>query len=314
MLCFFSCQEDDEPFSFVPNETEFGAFPRLLSLFSDDFDLDDIPNSVYSHQVDFVTEENGNNVETYEIVVEYVDNNPSNGDNSNEGEVYANLSQEDFCTSSFGNKDVTLNITFLELADVLELDPNSVAPGDEFNFRTSLILNDGRVFNSENSANIILNVPDAYFDWTIGIACPVEDNLFTGLYSITYEVGGNDLIGPAYNNGDIVELVTVDNSNSLREFSTELLPDLPSLVAITRFELFCEMAVFVSADTGIDCNGEETDNSINFGPAIDVFGNPLSEFLDLTDDSEIVLFVNEGADPGNCSLNDTQSRLTLTKM
>jgi len=313
LLFSFSC-DDDEPFDFSEGDAEFGAVPRLVSLFSDEFDLENTTEAIYSHEVEFITEDGGNNVEVYEIVVEYIDNSISNGDNSRTSEVYMNLQQEDFGTSQFGNRNAIVDISFLDLTSLLNIDPATVEPGDEFGFNSSLILNDGRVFNSDNSESFE-NVVGVYFDWTVRITCPVDNSLFTGLYAISYEVGGNDLIGPAYNNGEVVELVPVDGSNTLREFSAELLPNLnPTLPAITRFELFCDMAVYVSADTGIDCNGIETDNSINFGPAIDLLGNPLSVFLDLTNDSQIILFVNEGADPGNCSLNNTQSRLTLTKM
>jgi len=316
ILCTYtSCGDDDDQFSFGDAGAEFGAVPRLINLISDEFDLDNISTAAYSHEVEFVTQDDGTDVETYEIVVEYIDNTISNGDNSKTGEVYMNIGQDDFGNASSGNRNIIINIGFLEVTTLLGIEPVTVEPGDEFRFKSSLILSDGRVFNTENSQSFIQTFADAYFDWTVRIICPVEENLFTGLYTITYEGGGNPLIGPAYNTGDVVEVTAPNGVTSIRQFSAVLLPELGSFSpVVSSFELLCNKAVFVGVDTGVDCNGEETDNSINFAPAFDINGIPLSETLDLSDDSEIILFINEGAQPGNCTLNNTQSQLTLTKM
>ena len=130
------------------------------------------------------------------------------------------------------------------------------------------------------------------------------------MYSLSFPSGGNGY-GPAYEDGATVEIVTVPGSTTLREFSSTLLPAIGGFTGTTRFDIICDRAALLSGNTGVGCGG-----TIIFGPAFDANGVELSEPLNLNDDSQIILFVNEGAAPGNCGgqAGETMSQLTLTRL
>lgn len=311
LLLILSCGRDEELGPIITvDKAEIGAFPRLVNLITGEYDLANISTSAYSHEVEFQSEDAGANVEAYEVSVSFVDNNPDNGDDSKDAIVYQTYGQSDFGSSVLGLKDITVSYPIIEVAAALGIDVAAVGPGDEFQFTSLVRLSDGRVFADGNTESTIKSSAfRGYFNWTTKATCPIADTAFAGMYTISFPSGGN-AYGPAYADGATVEIVPVPGSSTLREFSSPLLPAIGPFTGTTRFDIVCDKAALIEGNTGVGCGG-----TITFGPASDANG-PLFEPLSLEDDSKIVLFVNEGSNPGNCAgqAGDTMSRMELTKM
>jgi len=304
-LLILSCGKDEELGPIITVETaEIGAFPRLVELKTGEYDLANISSSAYAHEVEFQSIDAGANVDAYVITVAYKDNNPDNGENSKDAIEFKNFSQGDFGDSALGLRNISVSFPFTEVAAALGVDASTVGPGDEFNFSSEVRLNDGRVFAGSNTESTLLSSAfRGYFDWTVKATCPIEDTAFSGMYTISFPSAGN-AYGPAYEDGATVEVVPVAGSSTLREFTSNFLPAIGPFPDVTRFDIVCDQAVLISGNTGVGCGG-----TIIFGPGAS------SAPLDLTDDSTIVFFVDEGANPGNCGgqAGTTDSMLTLTK-
>ncbi len=141
----------------------------------------------------------------------------------------------------------------------------------------------------------------------------VADNKFVGEYMLTLE-GISDLgYGPAYQE-QIVELSTVSGSFTLRSFRSIVLPDIGGFGPYTTtFEILCDKAVYNLMDTqGLGCGG----GGIMFGRTLDENGAIITEPLDPSDDSSVVLFFDAGFADGGCpwQTGETQTKMILTKL
>ena len=130
LLLVLSCGRDEElgPIITVDN-AQIGAFPRLVSLITGEYDLANISTSAYSHEVEFQSQDAGNNVESYEIFASF-----NNGDEI----LFQSFGQGDFGTSPLGLRNITVVFPFTEVAAALGVDANNVQAGDQFQFRAVL--------------------------------------------------------------------------------------------------------------------------------------------------------------------------------
>jgi len=76
-------------------------------------------------------------------------------------------------------------------------------------------------------------------------------------------------------------------------------------------KITCEEAIYITGATAVGCG-----STIVFGPVFDDQGIQLTAPIDLENDSEIILFLNEGYEDGNCAgqSGETQTKMVLTKM
>lgn len=148
VLSILSCGRDEslKPIITIDN-AEIGAFPRLVTITTGEYDLANISSSVYMHEVEFQSENAGQNIETYNIYASF--------NNSNET-LYKSFKQSDFGTSALGLKNIILSIPFTEISSALGVSMNSVGPGDQFNFRSEVVLDDGRIFYGEPTVQNLL--------------------------------------------------------------------------------------------------------------------------------------------------------------
>ncbi|MEM6770883.1 MAG: hypothetical protein AAF597_09890, partial [Bacteroidota bacterium] len=164
-----------------------GAFPRLQEIRSGAYDLNDLNNSTYVHEVDFVDGAAGVEVAEYRILVGFDDNNPENGDESREVVTFRTFGPEDFAVfAETGNLGMTLNLGFTEVAGALNVTAEDVLTGDRFRFRTEILKEDGRVFSSTNSTPAVTNAFGGIWNWDVLASCPLPDDMFVGSYSIDY--------------------------------------------------------------------------------------------------------------------------------
>jgi len=304
LLLILSCGRDEDlgPIITVDN-AQIGAFPRLVTLITGEYDLANIPTSTYSHEVEFQSEDAGNNVESYDIWV---------GFNDGDQVLYRSFGQGDFGSSAVGLRNITVSIGFTEIADFLGIDVNSIVPGDQFQFNSFLNLSDGRSFNgsaASTESTIFNNAFRGYFDWNVNATCPVPDEAFAGLYVISFDGDPSGLgYGTPYVAGDTVEISPVTGSSTRRTFPTSWL----GFDSSTGFDLVCEVVVFEGFDLGAGCG----DGTIQFGPIVDGNGDQVNPLVDLTDDSSFNLLFNQGFNSGGCGnvMGSTMTNMILTRI
>lgn len=304
----FSCGRDEDlgPIITVDN-AEIGAFPRLVNLITGEYDLANISTSAYSHEVEFQSQDAGANVESYDIFV---------GFNGGDPVLFRSFGQGDFGTSELGLRNITVSFPFTEVASALGVAASDVLAGDQFEFTSFLNLSDGRSFNgsaSSTESTLLSSAFRGYFDWVVKATCPIENERFAGDYMLTIDGATGLGYGPGYSD-QVVTISAVAGSSTLRSFSTLVLEAIGGFGPYdTVFDIVCDQAVYQLMDTGgLGCGG----GGIQFGPAMDANGAVITEPLDLNDDSQIVLFFNEGFASGGCAgqTGETATRMVLTKM
>ena len=295
-----SCGPDPELAPIISiDEAEIGAFPRTLELISGEYDLMDLTNSSYVHDIDFRSEDGGQNVAEYRIFMNFDDNDASNGDDSTEPALFRSFTQADFSDGA-ENKALTIDFPFTEVAAAAGVPLDNVSPGDRFQFVAELELTDGRVFGSSNTESTIFGPAfRAFFDWNVNATCPLPDDLFVGTYSITHDVGPGNPWGTGVREADVT-LALVSGSTTVR--------DIQGLVVIDAFggfempaqvQFVCDIAQWLDTGPGVGCGA----------PNI-VYNGGDATPQDITDDSVIILNINE--EGGGCGYSN-QDVIRLTK-
>ena len=311
-LLFTSCADEELGPVLTFEKATIGSYVRLVELYTGEYDLENTGTTALDYEVDFVDINNGNEVAEYIVDAIFTDNTPGNGDNSKATTQYKIYT--DFAESRNGNQGVRVTIALTEVLTLFGLSLDEVSAGDQFSFFGKVKTNDGLEYGSTNSTGTVRgNAFQGYFDYNGKLTCPQPDDKFVGSYAISFD-GDNGLgYGPPYSDGDVVEVVTIPGSSTLRAFDAVVLPGIGGFGPYTtRFDLVCDKAVFELMDTnGLGCGG----GGIAFGPVFDENKIAVGAPLDLTDDSEIRLVFNEGFATGGCAgqTGDTETVMILTK-
>lgn len=302
MLFLVSCKDEDLAPVATFDTLSIGAFPRLQELVSGEYDLNDLDNSAYEYVVDFVDENKGGNVASYDIYVRFIDNNPGNGDLSAAEMLYKSFGPSDFSTNATGNPEIRVRIPLSELQNKFGLDNDDLVAGDQFCFRTEVIKEDGRVFTSQNSTPAVSNAFGGYFNFCATVTCPLDDGAFTGDYAIEYIDGDQPAwlgftLGP---DGTVLTLREVPGSSTRRTFTF----DWEEFGAPTDMDLnfVCDVVIPGDGDTGLGCGGG----------SIVVAGGDATPF-DFNDDSEFTLMLIDLDEDGGCGVAAVPFTVRLTK-
>jgi len=292
MLASCSADPTKAPIISVDN-AQIGGFPRTVNLIAAEYDLNDLQGSSYLHELDFRTEDGGANVANYNIFVTFDDNDPSNGDNSSSEVLYKEFGQSDFSENAEGNKSIMLDFPFTEVAAATGTPLDAVSPGDRFQFRSEIVLSDGRVFSGANTeATIFGPAFRAFFDWNVNATCPLPDDFYVGTYAISHIEGPNNPWGTGVRE-NTVTLGLVPGSTTRRAIS--------GLVVIDAFggfemageaEFICDIVVWNDANPGVGC-----------GPAGIFYNGGDPQPFSFTDDSTITFVIEE--DGGSCGYSNT---------
>ncbi len=307
LLLFSSCKDEDLNPIVTFDILGKGAYVRLVSETAREFDLQNLNGAQYEYTVEFVDLEKGALVQTYEINVTYVDNNPDNGDKSGGPSLLRSISSSEFTTNEKGFKQVTVTITLAELATLFGTAPEDIKANDQFIFDGVLTLNDGSKFSFDNSTAAVRGSAfQSHFRFTIKATCPLNDDQFTGTYLVTYEVEPSGAFGPAFGaEPGTVEVTTVSGSSTKRAFELVYLKDLgigngPSTITV---DFVCDFVVLAGdVDGQLSCGGD----AITIGP-----GDPVP--VDLNDDSSFVVNMVEFKNDGGCGVPTAPFALRLTK-
>ena len=290
-----ACSSDPELGPIITIDTaEVGAFPRTQNLIASEYDLMNLNSSSYVHEIDFRSETGGDNVSNYRVFVSFDDNDPSNGDDSSGEVLVGDFGQGDFTASAAddSNVGITLDFPFTAMTAATGVPAENVSPGDRFQFRAELELEDGRVFTAGNTESTIFGPAfRAFFDWNVNATCPLPDDLFVGSYAISHLQGpGNPWATGVREN--TVELALVPGSSTVRNINGVVVIDafggfeMPASV-----EFVCDVARWQDTGPGVGCGA----------PAIMyLFGGDNPQ--DITDDSIIDLTIAE--EGGGCGYSN----------
>lgn len=245
-------------------ELPLGAFPRLQEIRSGAYDLNNLTTSNYEHVIDFVDGSEGDQVAQYRILVGFDDNNPDNGDDSQETVEFRVFEPGDFSVlPETGNLGMTLTIGFTEVANFLGVAADDVLTGDRFRFRTEIVKSDGRLFNSVNSTPAVTNAFGGIWNWDVLASCPLDDDSFVGTYRISY--GGealpqwlvfNEPVTPMGETLDrTVELVAPPGQSTRRTFNygTYYVPGYNFSTRDISLDFACTVLTHSNIDTGAGC-------------------------------------------------------------
>ncbi|MBT30281.1 MAG: hypothetical protein CMO01_11525 [Thalassobius sp.] len=131
-----------------------------------------INSSSYNYSVEFVDVENGDKVTEYRVDLTY---EPVSGSDIAVSS-FLSYSADQFTVSEDGLKSVQdITITAPEVLSALGISAADLAPGDNFEFKGYVTLDDGSVFGYDNSSAAVRgDAFQAHFDFDIPAACPSD--------------------------------------------------------------------------------------------------------------------------------------------
>lgn len=290
-----ACSSDPELGPIITIDTaEVGAFPRTQNLIASEYDLMNLSSSSYVHEIDFRSETGGDNVSNYRVFVSFDDNDPSNGDDSSGEVLVGDFGQGDFTASAADDSNVglTLDFPFTAMTAATGVNAENVSPGDRFQFRAELELDDGRVFTGANTESTIFGPAfRAFFDWNVNATCPLPDDAFVGTYAITHLQGPGNPWGTGVREAN-VELALVPGSSTVRAINGVVVIDaFGGFPMAASVEFVCDVARWQDANPGVGCGA----------PGIMYF-NGGDDPIDLSDDSTITLTIAE--EGGGCGYSN----------
>ena len=304
-LLLYSCADPDLSPILTFEKSTKGGYARLVELIKGEYDLEDIPGSVFQYKVEFVTIDKGENVSSYDITVAFDDNNPDNGDDSKDFQTYKTFSQADFTTNADGFKEIEVSIPLTDVASSMGLNTADLIAGDIFEFKTFVRLDDGNSYgNANSSAAVQGSAFQGFFDFDAKATCPLNESEFTGVYTVTY-ISRPESEGLGWAFGDDpgeATLATVAGSSTNRTFTFKnYLPDTYVFdpIVLTMDFVCDELQMAKAFGSGVGCGGE-----------LRIIQGAVTSF-DRSDQSELILDVIET--PGGCYGADRAYQLRLTK-
>lgn len=315
MLVFSSCEDEDSSPIVTQDNLLFGAFPRLVELRTGEYDLNDLQNSAYEMEVDFVDNADGQDVAEYRLYFTFDDNTLGDDrpDYSSEEMLVRTYTPSDFTAGPNGNLGVTVNIPFTEVAEQAGVPLDSVLAGDRFQFRAEVEKADGRVFSSSNSTPAITNAFGGILDFNVNATCPLPDDQFVGSYTLSYgvvydqfELFGEPVqpFGPEPLSREVT-LELVPGSTTRRRFSigTYLLPGYNFAAGPVTLEFACDQVTSTNIDSGAGC-----------GDGTIAASQPEADPFTFDDDQTWTInYIDFGETDGGCEVAGLPFSLVFTK-
>ncbi|GAB5523966.1 MAG: hypothetical protein Roseis2KO_18380 [Roseivirga sp.] len=150
-LAMVACGDPELPFETF-EDLEKGAYARRLSL-SGAFTFGQAASSSYQGSVEFYSEDQGQNVASYDWTVEYTG---VAGDRS--AVNFLSIPASSFGTNSdTGLPMATFTLGMTDALNALGLSESDITGGDRFRFRATVVLVDGRTFSIDNTGTNIIS-------------------------------------------------------------------------------------------------------------------------------------------------------------
>lgn len=174
LIMITACRDDSLAPIATFDAAEKGAYVRLVEQNNSNFNLFDLDNSLMEFTVEFVDLEKGNLVSEYNLLVEYQDNNPDNGDETRGLTEFRSWSATDFTTNKAGFQGLeNIRITASEAFTALGISAENVKSGDRFIFRGNVTTTSGANYSASNSSASVNGASfRGFFNFTINAFCP----------------------------------------------------------------------------------------------------------------------------------------------
>ncbi len=177
-LCFValvgvSCTDEDKfPFQEF-DDLEKGAYARKIDGVNGIFDFFAPGSSNVDFAVEFYSEDQGENVDSYSWTVRYIDKSVSPNVISAPADLLT-VNKSEFTRSPDGLPSTAINFNLGDALAALGLTTDDINGGDALRFDGTITLNDGRQFDIDNTGtNIISSAPfSGWFRFDQPIICP----------------------------------------------------------------------------------------------------------------------------------------------
>lgn len=149
-----SCSTEDKIVDIVNNGVERGAILRTLETISDSFDISD-PASSWSVKIEEQDDEGGALLEKVDVYVSFSDKTEDGSDFSKAEKLLKTINASEFTPSDVNLPSTTVSSTLSDVTTLLGLNSSEYNANDEFTFRLSVVLTDGRSYtDADASGNI----------------------------------------------------------------------------------------------------------------------------------------------------------------
>ena len=117
ILGLLSCSNDEKAIEIVTEEVERGAVIRTIAINNADFDIANL-QSTFSVDIEEMDIEDGGLLEELEILVQFKDNTPANGNSSTSSSLFQTIPASEWITGPTleGLPRTSLNYTYEELS------------------------------------------------------------------------------------------------------------------------------------------------------------------------------------------------------
>lgn len=212
LFTLLSCSSDEKPIDILLNAPN-GALLINTQIGSDNFIVND-PESLFSVEVRAHDQENGDFFDFVRVYISFK-SNTTNGVNNLREIVLEDIPRSEFYLGEFGRPRIALEYSFQQVLDAFSIEASQVAAGDQFFVRPDMHLKDGRVIGFENrSPSIIADFcENSPFYYQVNVVQPIENNLFTGVYS--YDVVSSSNIDAVPEQG-ITTIINGEYTNQRR--------------------------------------------------------------------------------------------------
>ncbi len=163
-----SCEDEDAKPLFLYGDLETGTYIRLVDNSSNFLvDQNDFSSYTHTYTIEFVSDVNGSNVESYTADLVY----KSGSADPRTAEDFVSLSSSEFTTNEDGFAEATITFTSAQLIGAFGLSEADLSPEDEFEFLGEIVT-PTNTFNSVNSSATVEGAFfQGYFDFTVFVGC-----------------------------------------------------------------------------------------------------------------------------------------------
>ena len=143
-----SCGDPDLPVELYPT-MEYGAYARKMSQ-SGTYNYYEVSTSQIDLAVEYYDANNGANIASYGIEVEYVDNK-TKGARSVPRTQMRTINASEFTTNTDGFLSSNISLSFDDALSTLGITSDSIDGGSLFRYWFTITMNDGRTFGYDNT-------------------------------------------------------------------------------------------------------------------------------------------------------------------
>ncbi len=242
-----SCADPDlAPISTIDSIGK-GIYPRRVSETAKIWDINNVANSSYTYEVEFVDVEKGAGAQKYDVYVAL---------NAGARKLVKSYSKTDFKVNAngyYGPGPITLKMA--DMLTLLGVTAAQLKANDLIRFTTELTGSDGVIRKFANSTPAVVGSAfKGHFDFNMLCTCPLVDR-FTGAYKVEYVTNNTGNWGKFMGNTPAnVTLAKVSGSETRRSLSFRWTED-KKLTTTMTLDFLCNEIVMLTITTTQGCDG-----------------------------------------------------------